>query len=102
MHSRKILSADGGGKGGTCISAVASFLSLDFSINKEVLPLKANLIVQEARFQVAQNDLNSAQAQLDAKQKELDVVQATYNAAMKKKQVLNEYHGDLGSAATKT
>lgn len=56
-------------------------------INKEVLPLKANLIIQEARFNVAQGDLNAAQAQLDAKQKELDVVQAVYDAAMKKKQV---------------
>lgn len=52
-----------------------------------MLPLKANLIVQEAKFQVAQNDLNGAQAQLDAKQAELDVVQAIYDAAMKKKQV---------------
>ena len=56
-------------------------------INKAVLPLKANLVVQEAKFNVAQGDLNAAQAQLDAKQKELDVVQAVYDAAMKKKQV---------------
>ena len=58
-----------------------------FRINKEVLPLKANLAVQEAKLNMAMSDLDAAQATLDAKQKELDVVQATYNAAMKKKQV---------------
>lgn len=56
-------------------------------INKEVLPLKANLAVQEAKLNSAMSDLQEAQAQLDEKQKELDVVQAVYNAAMKKKQV---------------
>ena len=52
-----------------------------------MLPLKANLVVQEAKFNVAMADLNAAQAQLDAKQAELDKVQAVYDAAMKKKQV---------------
>lgn len=59
----------------------------DCSINKEVLPLKANLIVQQAKYDAAMSDLSSAQATLDAKQAELDIVQATYDAAMKKKQV---------------
>ncbi|XP_078614027.1 dynein axonemal heavy chain 5-like isoform X11 [Branchiostoma floridae x Branchiostoma japonicum] len=59
-----------------------------YTINKEVLPLKANLAVQEARLGVAMGDLNTAQAQLDAKQKELDIVQAQYDAAMKTKQDL--------------
>uniref|UniRef100_A0A452H0T0 Dynein axonemal heavy chain 5 n=1 Tax=Gopherus agassizii TaxID=38772 RepID=A0A452H0T0_9SAUR len=59
-----------------------------YSINKEVLPLKANLALQEARLAVAQTELNNAQNQLDEKQKELDQVQAMYNAAMQEKQTL--------------
>ncbi|KAG2458608.1 DYH5 protein, partial [Polypterus senegalus] len=59
-----------------------------FGINKEVLPLKANLKLQEARLTVAQTELSNAQMQLDEKQKELDEVQAMYNAAMSEKQTL--------------
>ncbi|XP_030407468.1 dynein heavy chain 5, axonemal-like isoform X1 [Gopherus evgoodei] len=59
-----------------------------YSINKEVLPLKANLALQEARLAVAQTELNNAQNQLDEKQRELDQVQAMYNAAMQEKQTL--------------
>uniref|UniRef100_A0A8C6L065 Dynein axonemal heavy chain 5 n=2 Tax=Nothobranchius TaxID=28779 RepID=A0A8C6L065_NOTFU len=66
--------------------AMASF----FSINKEVLPLKANLAVQENRLAIANVDLQTAQAELDAKQAELDVVQAEYEKAMMEKQTLLE------------
>ncbi|XP_036378537.1 dynein heavy chain 5, axonemal, partial [Megalops cyprinoides] len=59
-----------------------------FSINKEVLPLKANLTLQEARLGVAQAELARAQEQLDAKQQELDEVQALYDSAMREKQAL--------------
>ncbi|XP_069476735.1 dynein axonemal heavy chain 5-like [Ambystoma mexicanum] len=59
-----------------------------YSINKEVLPLKANLALQGAKLGVAQEELNNAQSQLDAKQKELDDVQAMYDAAMREKQTL--------------
>ena len=65
-------------------SAMATF----FGINKEVLPLKANLAIQEAKYQVAMTDLNNAQAQLDAKEAELAVVQAQYDKAMTEKQAL--------------
>ncbi|XP_016864671.1 dynein axonemal heavy chain 5 isoform X7 [Homo sapiens] len=66
--------------------AMASF----FSINKEVLPLKANLVVQENRHLLAMQDLQKAQAELDDKQAELDVVQAEYEQAMTEKQTLLE------------
>uniref|UniRef100_A0A8D0GPG5 Dynein axonemal heavy chain 5 n=1 Tax=Sphenodon punctatus TaxID=8508 RepID=A0A8D0GPG5_SPHPU len=66
--------------------AMAAF----FSINKEVLPLKANLAVQENRLTTAMQDLQKAQAELDAKQAELDVVQAEYEKAMMEKQTLLE------------
>lgn len=55
-------------------NAMASF----FSINKEVLPLKANLAIQEAKYGVAQADLNKAQGQLDEKEAELAVVQVSF------------------------
>lgn len=48
--------------------------------------------MQEARLQVAMNDLSTAQATLDAKQKELDVVQAQFDAAMAEKQVNVTYY----------
>ncbi|XP_067366741.1 dynein axonemal heavy chain 5 isoform X3 [Channa argus] len=66
--------------------SMASF----FSINKEVLPLKANLAVQQNRLALANVDLQKAQAELDAKQAELDVVQGEYEKAMMEKQMLLE------------
>ncbi|PKU48851.1 dynein heavy chain axonemal-like [Limosa lapponica baueri] len=59
-----------------------------YGINKEVLPLKANLALQEGRLAAAQTELNNAQVQLDEKQMELDQVQAMYDTAMKEKQAL--------------
>ncbi|XP_034031153.1 dynein heavy chain 5, axonemal [Thalassophryne amazonica] len=61
-----------------------------FSINKEVLPLMANLAVQENRLTIANLDLQKAQAELDAKQAELNVVKAGYEKAMMEKQALLE------------
>ncbi|XP_047128116.1 dynein axonemal heavy chain 8 isoform X1 [Hydra vulgaris] len=63
-------------------------MSFFYGVNKEVLPLKANLIVQEAKLKVAQGDLDEAQGVLNQKQAELDEVQAMYDAAMNEKQEL--------------
>ena len=67
-------------------------MSFFYGINKEVLPLKANLAVQENKLQQATRELDEAQAQLDDKQRELDAVQAKFDAAMSEKQVCdNQY-----------
>uniref|UniRef100_UPI00398E4471 dynein axonemal heavy chain 8-like isoform X2 n=2 Tax=Pristiophorus japonicus TaxID=55135 RepID=UPI00398E4471 len=66
--------------------AMAAF----FAINKEVLPLKANLAAHENRLEGAMKELGVAQAQLDEKQAELDKVQAKFDAAMKVKMDLLE------------
>ncbi|XP_068218270.1 dynein axonemal heavy chain 5-like [Palaemon carinicauda] len=59
-----------------------------FGVNKEVLPLKSNLALQEARLRVAMGDLDRAQAELDDKQRQLDIVRGQYQAALAEKQKL--------------
>lgn len=75
------------------LAAWTQAMSFFYSINKEVLPLKANLAVQEAKLGAAMSDLNKAQAQLDEKEAELAEVMAMYDAAMKEKQVQSLYFG---------
>ncbi len=66
--------------------AMASF----FAVNKEVLPLKANLVVQEGRFQMASEELAEANAKLQEKEREVAQVRAMYEDAMSKKQGLED------------
>ena len=63
-------------------------MAVYYGINKKVIPLKANLIVQEHKLNIAMEDLNKAQQMLDEKQAELDVFQAKYNEAIANKQAL--------------
>ncbi|XP_019405170.1 PREDICTED: dynein heavy chain 8, axonemal [Crocodylus porosus] len=60
-------------------------MAIFYSINREVLPLKANLAKQEGRLKVANAELAQAQEALDEKQAELDKVQAKFDAAMTEK-----------------
>ncbi|KFU84710.1 Dynein heavy chain 8, axonemal, partial [Chaetura pelagica] len=66
--------------------AMATF----YSVNREVLPLKANLAKQEGFLKVANAELAKAQEVLDEKQAELDKVQAKFDAAMKEKMDLQD------------
>ena len=66
--------------------AMASF----FSVNKEVLPLKANLVIQEKKYEKASAELAVANAQLEEKEREVAAVRAMYEEAMRKKQMLQD------------
>lgn len=66
--------------------AMASF----FAVNKEVLPLKANLAIQEKKFEKAAAELAVANAQLEEKEREVAAVRAMYEEAMRKKQALQD------------
>ncbi|CAF3386329.1 unnamed protein product [Rotaria sp. Silwood1] len=75
-----------GNVAGLCSWAMA--MAYFYGINKEVLPLKANLAVQESRLAQATGNYNDAQAQLAAKMAEVAVVQAEFDKANAIKQAL--------------
>ncbi|TGZ53817.1 Dynein heavy chain 5, axonemal, partial [Temnothorax longispinosus] len=60
------------------------------SVNKEVLPLKANLALQEARLKLAMEDLASAERELSEREMALQTVKEQYDTAVAEKQRLTE------------
>nr|XP_023020662.1 dynein heavy chain 5, axonemal [Leptinotarsa decemlineata] len=60
------------------------------SVNREVLPLKANLTLQEARLKVAMEDLAAAEQQLEEREQSLREVKEQYDTAVMEKQRLTE------------
>lgn len=65
-------------------------MSKYYSVNKDVLPLKANLAIQEAKYQAAATELAEAQALFEAKERELAEVQKMYDEAMDKQNAVLE------------
>ncbi|XP_075145766.1 dynein axonemal heavy chain 1 [Haematobia irritans] len=60
------------------------------SVNKEVLPLKANLTLQEARLKLAMDDLAAAEDQLREREEALQAVKNLYDNAVGEKQRLTD------------
>jgi dynein heavy chain len=54
------------------------------SVNKEVLPLKANLTLQEARLKVAMEDLADAERELSEREMALQAVKGTISNSIKR------------------
>ncbi|XP_025829635.1 dynein heavy chain 8, axonemal [Agrilus planipennis] len=67
--------------------AMASF----YDVNREVLPLKANLAIQQAKLERAQTELHDAMEMLEKKEEEVRQCQIEYDTAMAfKQQVFDE------------
>lgn len=60
-----------------------------FGVNKEVLPLKLNLVMQESRLKIACKELATAEKTLRKKEKELKKCKEMYVAAVSEKQKLS-------------
>lgn len=61
-----------------------------FAVNKHVLPLKANLAVQQAKYAKASAELQSAQEEFEQKERELEEAKQTLNEAEGKKALVLE------------
>ncbi|KAJ8735708.1 hypothetical protein PYW07_007328 [Mythimna separata] len=59
-----------------------------YAVNKDVLPLKANLAVMQGKYEAAKKELETAEAQLEAKERELAHVQRQFDEAMTLKQAV--------------
>ncbi|XP_045497912.1 dynein axonemal heavy chain 8 [Colias croceus] len=59
-----------------------------YAVNKDVLPLKANLAIMQGKYQAAKKELEAAEAQLEAKERELRDVQQRFDEAMTLKQAV--------------
>ncbi|CAG7835361.1 unnamed protein product [Allacma fusca] len=59
-----------------------------YGVNKEVLPLKSNLAMQEARLKIAVSDLARLEQELTEKEGELKIVKDEYDVAFSKTQLL--------------
>ncbi|CAD1473088.1 unnamed protein product [Heterotrigona itama] len=57
-----------------------------YGINKDVLPLKANLAVQESKYEKANRNLMEAESLLKAKDEDLKVVQKEFDGVMEERQ----------------
>lgn len=61
-----------------------------YEVNKEVLPLKANLAIQEAKYAKASQALSDAEATFQAKEAELAEVKQVFNEAVTKMEAVQE------------
>ena len=65
-------------------------MSFFFGVNKEVLPLKLNLVMQENRLRGAERELKFAEKTLAKKERDLGKCREMYAAAVREKQKLAE------------
>ncbi|CAL1673547.1 unnamed protein product [Lasius platythorax] len=59
-----------------------------YEINKDVLPLKANLVIQESKYEKANSNLLEAEELLKEKDDALKIVQSEFDAMMQERQII--------------